>query len=267
MTQESTLRVETPEGVVFAFRLASPLIRALAYAIDLAAIAVLTTTLANSIRIAAIVGMDWASALSVLFSFLLSMVYGILLEWRWRGQTLGKRVLRLRVIDAGGLRLEFAQIVVRNLLRAVDVLPAAYLVGGSVALATRRCQRLGDLAAGTIVVHEPAVQTVDLEQIAPAKYNSLLAQPHLAARLRNRVSAEVAGLTVRALSLRDSYEPSARVALFGELANYFRALVPFPEETVEGLSDEQYVRGVLCALYAARRESAMIMRPPVDTSR
>jgi hypothetical protein len=130
-------------------------------------------------------------------------------------------------------------------------LAAVYLVGGSVALATRKCQRLGDLAVGTIVVHEPATQTVDLEQIAPARYNSLPAHPHLAARLRNRVSAEVAGLTVRALSLRDSCEPSARVALFGELANYFRALVPFPEETVEGLSDEHYVRGVLRALYSA----------------
>jgi uncharacterized RDD family membrane protein YckC len=253
MTAESTLRVETPEGVVFSFGLASPLTRALAYAIDLAAIAAITAVLSKSIPILAIVGADWASAFSVLLTFLISMAYGILLEWRWRGQTLGKRVLRLRVIDAGGLRLEFTQVVVRNLLRALDMLPALYLVGGSVALATKKCQRLGDLAAGTIVTHEPVVQPVDLEQIAPAKYNSLLAQPHLAARLRNRVPAEMAGLVVKALSLRDSYEPSARVALFGELANYFRSLVPFPEETVEGLTDEQYVRNVLFALYTTKR--------------
>jgi uncharacterized RDD family membrane protein YckC len=255
MTPESTLRVETPEGVAFAFALASPLTRALAFAIDLAAIAAITTALSKSVQILAIVGADWATAFSVLMTYLVSMAYGILLEWRWRGQTLGKRLMRLRVIDAGGLRLEFTQVVVRNLLRAVDMLPALYLVGGCVALATKKCQRLGDLGAGTIVVHEPAVQAIDLEQIAPAKYNSLLAHPHLAARLRNRVSTEVAGLVVKALSLRDSYEPSARVALFGELANYFRLLVPFPEETVEGLTDEQYVRGVLCALYTPKRET------------
>ena len=254
MTPASTLRVETPEGVVFAFGLASPLTRALAYAIDLASIAALTTGLTNSVRIAAIVGADWAGAFAVLFAFLASMAYGIVLEWRWRGQTLGKRVMRLRVIDAGGLRLEFNQVVIRNLLRAVDMLPALYLVGGCVALGTRKCQRLGDLAAGTIVIHEPLAHPVDLEQIAPARYNSLLAHPHLAARLRNRVSPEVAGLVVKALSLRDSYEPSARVALFGELASYFRWLVPFPEETVEGLTDEQYLRGVICTLYAVKRE-------------
>lgn len=253
MTTESTLRVETPEGVVFTFGLASPVIRALAYAIDLAAIAAITTAVAKSAQILAIVGADWAAALSVLIAFLVSMAYGILMEWRWRGQTLGKRVMRLRVIDASGLRLDFAQVVVRNLLRAVDLLPIFYLVGGSVALATRKCQRLGDLGAGTIVVHEPVVQTVDLDQIAPAKYNSLLAHPHLAARLRNRVSVEVAGLVLKALSLRDSYQPAARVALFGELANYLRALVPFPEETVEGLTDEQYVRDVLYALYTEKR--------------
>jgi uncharacterized RDD family membrane protein YckC len=255
MTPESTLRVETPEGVVFAFGLASPLTRALAYAIDLAAIAVITTTLSKSLQILAIVGADWASALSVLIAFLISMGFGILLEWRWRGQTLGKRVLRLRVIDARGLRLEFPQVVVRNLLRALDMLPILYLVGGSVALATRKCQRLGDLAAGTIVIHEPVVQAVDLEQITPLKHNSLLAHPHLAARLRNRVSSEVASLVVKALSMRNSYEPSARVALFAAFANYFRSLVPFPEESVEGLTDEQYLRGVLCALYLGKHET------------
>ena len=255
MTPESILCVETPEGVVFAFGLASPLTRALAYAIDLAAIAAITTVLAKSVQIVAIVGNDWAAAVSVLITFLISMAYGILLEWRWRGQTLGKRVLRLRVIDSGGLRLEFTQVVIRNLLRAVDLLPALYLLGGSVALATRKCQRVGDLAAGTIVVHEPLVQAIDVEQITPARYNSLLAHPHLAARLRNRVSVEVAGLVLKALSLRDGYEASARVALFAEFANYFRALVPFPDETVEGLTDEQYIRGVLCALYTTKRET------------
>ena len=250
MTAASTLRVQTPEGVVFEFQLASPLTRALAYAVDLAAIATLITILANSIRIFAIFGTDWAAALEVVFAFVISIAYGIMLEWRWRGQTLGKRLLRLRVIDARGLRLEFSQLVVRNLLRAVDILPVFYLVGGVVAFATRTVQRLGDLAAGTVVIYEPEIGAVNLEQIAPAKYNSLLSYPHLAARLRNRVPVQVAGLAMKALSLRDSYEPSARVALFGELASYFRSLAAFPDAAVESLTDEQYVRGVIGALYA-----------------
>lgn len=256
MTPASTLQVRTPEGVSFAFRLASPLLRALALAIDLAAVVALTEVLAKIAQIVAIAGTDWANAFAVVFSFLASMAYGIVLEWRWRGQTLGKRVMRLRVIDSRGLRLEFAQIFVRNLLRALDMIPALYLLGGSVAFATRKCQRLGDLAAGTIVIHEPAIRAADLEQLTQPKYNSLLAHPHLAARLRNQVSPEMAGLAAKALALRDRYEPSARVTLFGELAAYFRELVPFPGEAVEALSDEQYVRDVLFALYAARSKTA-----------
>ena len=89
----------------------------------------------------------------------------------------------------------------------------------------------------------------DLEQIAPAKYNSLLAYPHLAARLRSLVTPEAAAMAVRAVTQRDGYDPPARMELFRELAAYFRALVEFPEDAVEGLTDEQYVRSVLRVIY------------------
>jgi hypothetical protein len=49
--------------------------------------------------------------------------------------------------------------------------------------------------------------------------------------------------------MRDGYEPPARVELFGKLAGYFRGLVGFPEEAVEGLTDEQYVRSAVRAIY------------------
>ena len=62
--------------------------------------------------------------------FVVWIGYGILFEWFWRGQTPGKRLFRLRVMDVNGLRLQFHQILMRNLLRAVDSLPACYLVGG-----------------------------------------------------------------------------------------------------------------------------------------
>jgi plasmid stabilization system protein ParE len=129
------------------------------------------------------------------------------------------------------------------------MLPLFYLVGGLAAVFSRNAQRLGDMAANTIVTRERKAETPDLEQIAPAKYNSLLAQPHLAARLRSLVTPEAAALAVRAVTLRDSYDPRARVALFRELAGHFRRLVEFPEEAVENLIDEQYVRSVLRVIY------------------
>ncbi|MGA2738295.1 MAG: hypothetical protein ABSG65_12710 [Bryobacteraceae bacterium] len=134
-------------------------------------------------------------------------------------------------------------------LFAIDFLPAAYLMGVTACLVSRKGQRLGDLAANTVVLREAALPEPDVERIAPGKYNSLAAFPHLAARLRSRVDPEAVRTAVTALAMRDGYEPPARVELFGELAGYFRALVVFPEAAVEGLTDEQYVRSAVRAIY------------------
>jgi hypothetical protein len=122
-------------------------------------------------------------------------------------------------------------------------------VGATACLLSAKGQRLGDLAANTVVLREAKPPAPDVERIAPAKYNSLLALPYLAARLRSRVDPEAVRIAVTALALRDGYGPPARVELFGELAGYFRALVEFPEAAVEGLTDEQYVRSVVRAIY------------------
>jgi uncharacterized RDD family membrane protein YckC len=249
----SSLSIETPEGVVFSFELATPVTRALAWAVDAAAIGCLAYGAGKLAQIAGAVDNDLAVAISVGGFFAISVGYGIVLEWRWRGQTLGKRLLGLRVMDARGLRLHLPQIVLRNLLRLVDALPLLYLVGGIACFFSRNGQRLGDLAANTVVVsHQKAAkwEAPNLDQIAGAKYNSLQAYPHLAARLRSQASPEAVGLAVRAIAGRELYSPLARVELFGELAAYFQSLVKFPGQAVESLTDEQYVRSVLRVIYA-----------------
>jgi uncharacterized RDD family membrane protein YckC len=248
----SRLSIETPEGVVFAFELATPVTRALAWSVDTAAIIVANIIFGQIAKLAAAMSADLANAMSVAGFFVISVVYAIVLEWRWRGQTIGKRLFGLRVMDIHGLRLQFPQIALRNLLRVVDMLPFFYLVGGVTAIFSRNAQRLGDMAANTIVTRERKADIPDIERIAPAKYNSLLSQPHLAARLRGLVTPEGAALAVRAITLRDSYDPPARVVLFRELAAYFRRLVEFPEESTENLTDEQYVRCVLRVIYGVR---------------
>jgi uncharacterized RDD family membrane protein YckC len=248
----TSLVIETPEGVEFSYELASPITRAMAWIIDLAAIGLLTKGTDKLCEWLAHVNRDWASGLAVILYFVISVGYAIVLEWRWRGQTLGKRVLGLRVVDAQGLRLQLSQIALRNLLRLIDMLPVAYLVGGIAAFSSRNCQRLGDLAAGTIVARERTAPAADVEELAPAKYNSLAAFPHLTARLRSQVSPEAVNIAVEAVSRRDAYEPLARIELFQELAAYFRGLVQFPEAAAEGLTDEQYVRSVLRVVYGVR---------------
>lgn len=247
--QVQSLIIETPEGVVFSYTLASPVTRAIAWIVDVAAVSVLTKAIGRGCEWLGQLNGDWATATSVILYFVISVGYGIVLEWRWRGQTIGKRVLGLRVIDAQGLKLQLSQIVLRNLLRLIDMLPLAYLVGGLAAFFGKNCQRLGDLAAGTIVTRERARQEPDLEQVAPAKYNSLLAYPHLAARLRSMATPESVNIAVQAVSRRDGYHPLARLELFRELAAHFQSVASFPAAASEGLTDEQYVRSVLRVVY------------------
>jgi len=247
------LTIETPEGVEFSYDLASPLTRALALMVDLAAIALLTKGAGAACESLGRLNQDWANSIAVILYFVISVGYGIALEWRWHGQTLGKRVMGLRVVDAQGLRLQLSQVILRNLLRLVDMLPLVYLVGGVASFCSRNCQRLGDLAAGTIVARERKPYAPDLEQMAPAKYNSLLAYPHLAARLRSLASPVSVSIAVQAVSRRDGYEPLARIELFQELAAYFQSLVQFPAAASEGLTGEQYVRSVLRVIYGGGR--------------
>lgn len=248
----SSLIIRTPEGTVFSLLLAGTMSRFLACIIDIACVSAAASVVGTFLGLFSLLSLDLARALSVLAFFVLQIGYGIGCEWYWRGQTVGKRLLRLRVIDAQGLRIQFSQIVLRNLLRFVDMLPAFYLVGGVACLISRRAQRLGDLAANTIVIRTPQLADPDLDQLFSGKFNSLRAHPHLAARLRQRVSAHEASIAMQALLRRDQLETQARVELFRQLAEHFHAIVEFPPETTEGLSDEQYIRNVVDVLFRPR---------------
>lgn len=249
LSRHNTLRVHTPEGITFSLLLASPLTRFLACAIDLGCIIALATALGYLTRGLGLLNADLALAAELAGYFVISIGYGMFTEWYWRGQTIGKRLLRLRVVDAQGLKLNFDQIALRNLLRCIDMAPGFYAVGGVICLCTRYSQRLGDIAAGTIVIRTPVLSAPDLDQLATDKWNSLREYPHLAARLRQRVSPRTASLTVEVIMRRQDLEPARRVALFRDLASYFKEITPYPPEATEGVSDEQYVRNVADILF------------------
>lgn len=245
----NTLIIKTPEGIEFSLQLAGPVTRFLAWAVDLATIMAIITILNVVFGILGILSRDLAMAANIIGFFVVSIGYGIITEWYWHGQTLGKKLLRLRVMDEQGLRLQFSQIVIRNLLRFVDSLPVLYLVGGLVCLCNHQAQRLGDFAANTIVTWSPRIFEPDLSQLLEGKYNSFREYPHLEARLRQHVTPPEAQIAVQSIVRRDDMEPQARVGLFRDLAAYFQGMVTFPQEATDGISDEQYVRNVVEALY------------------
>jgi uncharacterized RDD family membrane protein YckC len=251
MSRGNTLHIKTPEGITFALLLAGPVARFLAWAIDLGCIFVVMMVLNVGIQFSGMVSTDFAQAMTILSYFLVSIGYGIVCEWYYKGQTLGKKLMSIRVMDVQGLRLRFSQIVIRNLLRLIDSLPACYLVGGLSCLVSPRAQRLGDFAANTIVLRELKIPRPDLEQILSQKYNSLRDHPHLVARLRQRTSPHEANIALQALLRRDQLDPVSRIDLFAQMATHFKRIIPFPQEITDGITDEQFVRNVTEVLFQA----------------
>ncbi|MGB0122672.1 MAG: RDD family protein [Silvibacterium sp.] len=99
-------------------------------------------------------GEKWLVAGFILFNFLMYWGYFTLFETFWNGQTPGKKLLKIRVIQQSGRQITFFEAMTRNLIRIIDWVPSIYLVGLITMLCNRQHQRLGDLAAGTIVIHE-----------------------------------------------------------------------------------------------------------------
>ncbi|MFH2047675.1 MAG: RDD family protein [Pseudomonadota bacterium] len=245
----NTLRIVTPEGVVFSLLLAGPVTRFLAWLIDLFCIMLIAKVATTVLSAFFIFSADLKTAAIMLSYFVISIGYSILLEWYLNGQTLGKRLFKLRVMDVNGLRLKPGQIIIRNLLRFVDALPALYMVGGLSVLISKHAQRLGDIAANTIVIRSYEPQKPDFAQIFSDKYNSFRNYPHIGARLRQNTSQVEADIGLQALLRREAMDPVARVELFTQIGYHFKTIAKFPQEATDGLSDEQYTRNAVDILF------------------
>jgi uncharacterized RDD family membrane protein YckC len=245
-----TLRIVTPEGIVFRYALAGPVLRSLAWLIDAGCVLGLSGAAGASLKALGMIDADAARALTILLYAVFSVGYSMALEWYWRGQTIGKRTMGLRVIDAAGLHLRPFQVVMRNLMRYVDSLPVFYLVGAVACVLSAKLQRLGDIAAHTVVIRVSSAEQPDLDKIGRSKYNSLLEYPALCARLRQKTSAEAAAAAFGALLRREDFDGHARTELFKDLLTYFESLVQFPDGVREQISPEQIVRNIVEVVYS-----------------
>ena len=157
------LSIETPEQVALVFPVAGLGSRFVALLLDhliqfgaVVVVGLLLAAVAAAMRVRDLESLasKWLIAGVTFALFLLFWGYFALFEAFWHGQTPGKRAMQLRVIKDAGRQITLFESLARNLLRAVDYLPVAYLAGVITMLCNRRNKRLGDLAAGTIVVHE-----------------------------------------------------------------------------------------------------------------
>lgn len=241
--------IRSPEGLSFNLELAGPFSRLFAWLLDAAIIQAATVLVGKFIMIGQLVNPDLAMGLYIILVFVITFGYSVVTEWFNKGQTIGKSVLNLQVVDETGLPLSFSQVFIRNILRIVDTLPAFYLVGGVSVFASKRFQRLGDLAARTVVIKNRKPEWMDFKQAIKGKYNSLRPFARCSALLRQKVSPEKAGLALESLMRRDSFDDASRVSLFRQIRAEFERCSPFPEEATIGLSDEQYVRNAVEVLF------------------
>ena len=160
---DNVLLYETPEGILLQLKLAGPVARACAWAIDAAVKAAVYVAVSLLTAFFGGVGV----ALMLIGFFLLEWFYPVLFEVNG-GATPGKRAMGLLVVHDNGTPISVAASLLRNLLRVADFLPLLYGVGLVSMLSNRRFQRLGDLVAGTLVVYREGDKVeIAIPQVAP----------------------------------------------------------------------------------------------------
>jgi uncharacterized RDD family membrane protein YckC len=227
MSSADKLTIETPEQTSLEFPLAGVGSRFLAMLADTAlqtvaaaAVVLVTSLLVPAFRWMRLFGAigkwgpQWALGALVLAFFLINSGYFAFFESIWNGQTPGKRYTDIRVIKDDGRPITVYDAIARNLLRIVDELPGLYGIGVISILLSKQGKRLGDYVAGTVVVHEKAIEA---------------ARPFLDSPPANNDSAEiydVSSITLDELYLmetffqrRDSFDPALRTSIAAQIAS------------------------------------------------
>ena len=226
MRYEDVISIDTPEGVPLELTLAgvgsrfsAALIDGFIQGVTLVVIGVLVGVAGSSGPVVAI---------GLISGFLVFFGYDVLFETKASGRTPGKRVTGLRVVRVGGGPVDFRTSAVRNLLRIIDLLPGTYLVGIITILASRRNQRLGDLAAGTLVLREVKASV----PVAPVGAPAAELVESVGDWDVSAVTAEEMATVRRFLERRPGLTPQARARLAGELAGRLLPKVVGPPERV-----------------------------------
>jgi uncharacterized RDD family membrane protein YckC len=230
---DDTVTIATPEGVDLELTLAGAGSRFVSALVDLGIQGLLG--LATVVVFGRIGGFGQAAV--ALITFLVVLGYDILFEVLASGRTPGKRLNGMRVVRSGGEPVGFLTSAVRNVLRLVDFLPFAYVIGAAAILATRKNQRLGDVAAGTLVVRDRAPKAATRSEAAAAPAET-------ASWDTSAITAEEVAAVRRFLERRFEIEAGARA----ELARTFATrLWPKVAGAREGLDAEEFLKLLVAA--------------------
>ena len=236
-TLDDRVTIATPEGIELELVLAGVGSRFAASLLDI--VVQLGAIFALAVVLGPLGSSGFVVAAYLVLIFLILFAYDIALETWNRGRSIGKLAAGLRVVRVGGEPEGFLTAAVRNFLRIVDFLPAFYVVGVVSILVTGSNQRLGDLAAGALVVRErrPAVPPA-ATYVAPP-----VAAPFLEWDVSG-VSVEDVATLRQFLERRVSLSPGARAHLATDLAARVR---PKVVGAPDGWHPESFLEAVVAA--------------------
>ena len=264
---EEHVALETPEHVRLHLELAGVGSRFLAGFVDslLQAVLIVGIGLAIGYGRWALTGDEtriWTNvAIVVVSSVLIIIVYYMVFELAWGGQSPGKRMAGLVVVRDDGSPIGFTESAIRNILRLVDLLPIYYTIGMASIFLTRNCKRLGDIAAGTIVIKVREFVPRELDEV-PVEAEALPSEAGaFADPLVQRARAHVAALTpqesdtvARFMERRMELEPASRRAVAERIAESLRH--KFPALSPQDAPDPEVFLEIIHQARVARR------RPP-----
>ncbi|HEY3765435.1 MAG TPA: RDD family protein [Gaiellales bacterium] len=219
------IEISTPERVTVAYELAGVGSRMLAQAID---ILIVSAIVIGIVLAASLLRSTVTLAIAIGAITLTPVGYFLLLEWLRRGSTPGKAALRLRVVAASGEPIGLQAAAVRNLLRIVDFLPFAYILGGICAMVSADGRRFGDMAAGTVVIR--------LDDEHSAAFEGTFAAAAAAAQ-SDAIPPELMAIAVAFRRRAREIAPDARTALAVRIAGRIEPYWARPE----GMEPEEYV--------------------------
>ncbi len=271
MTQsEEKLFIDTPENITFGYEIAGIGSRFLAALVDTTLIlllqilvnAVLLLVLSASVNLGELfssgkilnTSASWVIGLIGLISFFFFWGYYIFFEMLWNGQSPGKSIAKLRVIRADGTPITLTESIVRNLVRLIDFLPIYYGIGVVTMFINSQSRRLGDLAAGTLVVRENP-EKVTLRSLAAPQVRLPQTTPDFGAAGASAQEYPVERLSGSDIQMIESFLSRRqglqnRRDLARQIAHTILARMELADQGSEG---EEFLAAVLQA-YRARQE-------------
>ena len=235
---DGVVRLVTPERIIVVHPLAGPARRFAAYLIDQFLLAVLILVVVLTATFLTLIGSVSVAGPALVAYFILTWGYGAFCEGVFNGQTVGKRCLGIRVVSERGVPISGAQARLRNLVGAVDgLIPFFFQLGLASMIFTRRFQRLGDLAAGTMVVIEERRSRRGFTRIQEPEVHALL--PWLPGQIA--AGSDLARVLSDYVEARNRFPKALRAEMAEPLARPLRMRF--------GLSPGASADAVLCAVY------------------